>query len=295
MTINSLPQGKTYEEVLYWASSFLKEKGQSPHSAEWLLKEQLNWSTTDLLTKRKSLMPNQDKDSFVEAINKASKGIPVQHIIGHEWFFDRQFKVTPDTLIPRPETEEWFYRYLNKLPDRSLTVLDIGTGSGVLAISHKLERPQDTVIAVDISPQALAVAKHNAKRLNAEVTFKLSDLTEAVSEKVDVVISNPPYISHSEMGVMDEGVIQFEPHLALFAEDEGLFIYKRLAKELPAILKPESWVILEYGYRQRKQVETIFAEAFLAASIETWQDMSGNDRAIFIYRKEGQDEDGKID
>lgn len=295
MTTNSEPTGKTYEEVLQWASSFLKDKGQNPHSAEWLLKEQMDWSTTDLLTSRKSDMPLNTRKSYIEGILEASKGIPVQHIIGHEWFFGRQFKVTPDTLIPRPETEEWFYRYLSRLPDKPLTVLDIGTGSGVLAISHKLERPQDKVIAVDISPKALEVAKTNAERLNAEVTFIVSDLAQSVSEKVDVVISNPPYISAEEINVMDESVITHEPHLALFAKDDGLAIYKRLAGELPSVLKPESWVILEYGYKQKDKVESIFAEAFPSAQIEMWQDMSANDRALYLFRKEGIHEDRDTD
>lgn len=295
MTINSEPNGTTYEEVLQWASSFLKGNGQNPHSAEWLLKEQLDWSTTDLLTSRKSDMPQNIRKSYIEGILQASRGIPVQHIIGHEWFFERQFKVTPDTLIPRPETEEWFHRYLSRLPDKPLTVLDIGTGSGVLAISHKLERPQDQVIAVDISLKALEVAKKNAARLNAEVTFMVSDLAQSVSEKVDVVISNPPYISAEEINVMDASVIDYEPHLALFAKEGGLAIYKRLARELPSVLKAESWVILEYGYRQKDQVESIFAEAFPSAQIEMWQDMSANDRALYLFKKEGTHENRGTD
>lgn len=286
MNINSLLDCKTYEEVLKWASSFLKNKDQPSHSAEWILKEQLNWSTTDLLTKRKIVMPEKEKTSYSLAILEASKGIPVQHIVGHEWFFDRQFRVTSDTLIPRPETEEWFYRYLNKLPDRPLTVLDIGTGSGVLAISHKLERPEDTVIAVDISSKALKVAEYNAKKLGAEVYFRKSDLMNNINEKFDVVISNPPYISSEEIVVMDESVIQYEPHVALFADEDGLFLYKRLAEELPVFLKQECWVILEYGYRQKNQVKKLFAEAFPGSYIEMWQDMSGNDRAIYLHRKE---------
>lgn len=295
MTTNSEPTGTTYEEVLQWASSFLKDKGQSPHSAEWLLKEEMGWSTTELLTSRKTDMPLKVRKSYIDGILDASKGIPVQHIIGHEWFFGRQFKVTPDTLIPRPETEEWFHRYLSRLPEKPLTVLDIGTGSGVLAISHKLERPQDKVIAVDISPKAVEVAKTNAARLHAEVTFIVSDLAQSVSEKVDVVISNPPYISAEEITVMDASVINHEPHLALFAKEGGLAIYKRLARELPSVLKAEGWVILEYGYKQKDKVESIFREAFPSAQIEMWQDMSGNDRALYLFKKEGIHEDRGAD
>lgn len=291
MTINQEPKGTTYEEVLQWASSFLKAEGQEAHGAEWLLKEQMNWTTTQLLTSRKSEMPLSEWKKYKDGIRKASEGIPVQHIIGHEWFFGRKFKVTSDTLIPRPETEEWLNQYLSRLPDKPLTVLDIGTGSGVLAITHKLERPNDRVIAVDISPKALAVAEENAARLKADVTFKTSDLAQSVREKVDVVVSNPPYISADEIEVMDASVINHEPHLALFAEEEGLEIYKRLARELTAVMKPECWLILEYGYRQKNQVESIFTEAFPQAHIEMWKDMSSNDRALYLFKEEVTHED----
>lgn len=286
MTINSESTGTTYEEVLQWASSFLKAEGQEPHSAEWLLKEMMGWTTTDLLTRRKRQMTLEERRTYISTIKKAARGIPVQYIVGHEWFFDRKFKVTSDTLIPRPETEEWFERYLNRLPDRPLTVLDIGTGSGVLAISHKLQRPQDKVLAVDISSKALAVAQDNASRLSADVSFLTSDLTCSIKEKIDVVISNPPYISREEMAVMDTSVIDYEPHLALFAQEEGLAIYNRLAQELPAVLKSECWIIIEYGYRQKAQVEHIFSAAFPTAHIEMWQDMSGNNRALYLFKEE---------
>lgn len=284
MTINGNDHITTYGEVLIWASSFLKENQQDPHIAQWVMKELFSWNTTQLITLRSHAISDKQRNMYVKAIKDCSTGIPPQHVIGHEWFYDRKFKVTSDTLIPRPETEEWFDRYINELPDRPLKVLDIGTGSGVLAVSHKLERPQDEVTAVDISPEAIAVAEENSRTLNADVTFLISDLTEEISQQLDIVISNPPYISQDERDVMDDSVLIYEPHLALFAEDDGLFFYKKLAKELPAVMKPESCIIMEYGYKQGEKLKELFQCAFPEAEVEIWKDMSGHDRAIVISK-----------
>lgn len=190
--------------------------------------------------------------------------------------------MTPDTLIPRPETEEWFHRYLKNLPEKALKVLDIGTGSGVLAVSHKLERPQDKVTAVDISPEALAVARKNAWNMGADVNFLESDVTEKVTGSFDLVLSNPPYISQNERSEMDESVLNFEPQLALFADDEGLYFYKKMAEALPRLMNKDGHIILEYGYRQGEQVKAIFEQAFPEADVVIWKDMSGHDRVLHV-------------
>ncbi|MCC5895919.1 MAG: peptide chain release factor N(5)-glutamine methyltransferase [Alkalibacterium sp.] len=282
MIIKSDDQHTTYGEVLNWASSFLKHKECDPHISEWVMKELFDWNTTQLVTMRNHPIKKDQKDRYVSAIEACSTGMPPQHVIGHEWFYDRKFKVTSDTLIPRPETEEWFDRYLKMLPDRSLSVLDIGTGSGVLAISHKLERPQDEVTAVDISSAALKIAEENAGSLEAEVIFMISDLTEEIDQSFDLVISNPPYISQDEKEVMDASVLLHEPHLALFAEDNGLYFYKELAKQLPRVMKPSSLIIMEYGYQQGKKVKALFQNAFPESDVEIWKDMSGHNRAIYV-------------
>ncbi|PRY82105.1 peptide chain release factor N(5)-glutamine methyltransferase [Alkalibacterium olivapovliticus] len=282
MSINHSDQDKTYGEVLNRASSFLKQRDKDTHIAEWLMKELFNWNTTQLITKRFQPISDSQKINYLSAVNKCATGIPPQHVVGHEWFYDRKFKVTSDTLIPRPETEEWFDRYIRTLPEHPLSVLDIGTGTGVLAISHKLERPQDRVTAVDISPEAITVAEENAKRHNADVTFLVSDLTQEINQRMDLIISNPPYISKQEKNVMDDSVILHEPHLALFAEDDGLYFYKKLAEQLPGIISPEGVIVMEYGYRQGQQVRALFQSAFPEADVTIWKDMSGNNRAIVV-------------
>lgn len=282
MNIKGNSQDTTYGEVLKWASSFLKEKQVDPHIAEWLMKELFNWNTTQFISMKSHAIKTEQKSKYMSAVKSCSTGLPPQYVIGHEWFYDRKFKVTSDTLIPRPETEEWFDYYLKLLNDQALSVLDIGTGTGVLAVSHKLSRPQDDVTAVDISQEALTVAEENATVLGAEVTFMLSDLTKQIDRRFDVIISNPPYISLDEIEVMDESVLLHEPHLALFAEDDGLHFYKELAKLLPNVVNPGGFIIMEYGYKQGETIKELFQNAFPAADITIWKDMSGNNRAVII-------------
>jgi len=282
MTIKSLEEASTYAEVLSWASSFLEENSKDPHIAEWLLKERFDYSLTDLVRLQRQKMNQPDKDRYVADIKEAASGKPPQHIVGHEWFYDRKFYVSEDTLIPRPETEEWFHGYIEKLPDRPLRVLDIGTGSGVLAISHKLERPQDDVVAVDISEAALAVAQKNASKLGAEVTFHKSDIMKSTDGTFDLIVSNPPYISQTEREVMDESVIGFEPHIALFAEDEGLYFYRKIAEQALQKLNPGGQLVLEFGYKQGDEIFKIFQDQFSGAIIEIEKDFSGHDRVLHL-------------
>lgn len=274
---------ETYREVLKWASSFLEDAGQEATAAEFLLRGRLNWSKTDFILHLENQIPVEIKRQLSEDVKQHSKGIPIQYILGYEWFYDYRFKVTKDTLIPRPETEEIVDKFLKHAPSRSLTVLDIGTGTGAIAITIKKERPQDEVTGIDLSNAALTVSKENAAHLQADVRFLAGDLTAPVkAEQFDVVISNPPYIGENEKIDMDESVLKYEPQMALFAENNGLAIYQRLAEEIPAILKPDGQIFLEIGFRQGEAVKGIFQAAFPNAKVEVEKDMSGHDRLITV-------------
>lgn len=265
----------TYYEVLQRASSF---------AAEWLMRERLGWTKTDLVMNYRNTMPSREVKQFVEDFNAYLEGRPMQQIIGHEWFYDYKFKVTADTLIPRPETEEWLDRVLKQLVEEKLNVLDLGTGTGVLGITLKLERPQDQVTATDISHAALLVAQENAEKLGADIVFKEGDLFEPLKgEKFDVVVCNPPYIGATEIEVMDQSVIDYEPKTALFAEDDGLAIYKQIAKEVSEYLNPNAKLYLEIGYQQGEQVAQLFKEQFTEAKVEVWQDFNQLDRVVAVY------------
>lgn len=275
-----------YFEVLQRASSFLSKKGLSVYAAEWLMQERLSWSKTELVQHSRETMPAEQVRQYKEDIKEFSSGKPMQQIIGHDWFYGRKFRLNEHTLIPRPETEEWLDRVFKELPNRPLKVLDIGTGTGVLAITHKLERPADEVVAVDISAEALKVARENAERLQADVRFVESDLFEALSDETfDVILSNPPYISRKEIELMDESVLKHEPKQALFAENDGLAIYEGLALDIADYLNDSYCVFLEIGFAQGDQVKKIFQATLPEAAIEIWTDFSDLDRVVAISSK----------
>lgn len=281
-------EGKsTYFTTLKTAESFLKKKKLSNFAAEWLMRERLGWDKTNLIQQYQVEMSKNRQEQFEADINLFVSGQPMQQIIGHEWFYNRKFKIDEHTLIPRPETEAWFDQVLTILPQEPLKVLDIGTGSGVLAISQKLERPTDEVIATDISSEALGVARINAKRLNADVTFREGNLLEPViGDTFDVVLCNPPYISKDEIALMDVSVLTHEPSTALFAEEDGLAIYQELGKNLEKILNKRAFVFLEIGYAQGDAVKAIFQQAFPEAKVDIWQDYNELDRVVVIYLEE---------
>lgn len=274
----------TYREVLKWASSFLETCKREPIAAELLLKERLNWTKTDVMMYLNEEIPSDVKHQLLQDVSNHGSGMPVQQILGYGWFYERKFKITKDTLIPRPETEEIVDKFLRETPlDQRLSVLDIGTGSGIIGITIKKERPLFEVTATDISSRALSVAQENAATLQAEVRFLAGDLTQPVKgETFDVILSNPPYISNDEISYMDESVLHYEPHLALFAENDGLAIYQRLAEETPAILNPGGEILLEIGFKQGEKVQKIFQQAFPKAKVTIEKDMSGNDRLIRV-------------
>ena len=273
----------TYYEVLDRASSFLSELNHSSFVAEWLMRERLDWSKTELVMQYRNVMPVSELKQFERDFEEFLKGLPMQQIIGHEWFYNRKFKVTEDTLIPRPETEEWLEQVLADLPQEPLTVVDIGTGTGIIGLTVKLERPADDVTITDISKEALDVAKENAQVLGAEVTAELGDLFDPlVGKKFDVIISNPPYISEDEINVMDQSVLDYEPKSALFADEDGLAIYKRMAESIEKYLKPNGRIYLEIGYQQGDSVSRLFKNAFPDAKVTIWQDFNQLDRVVAV-------------
>lgn len=283
----------TYFEVLKRASSFLTKNNQSAFAAEWLMRERLAWTKTDLIKNFRKSMPEEEKLQFEADMNQFLQGKPMQQIIGHDWFLDRKFLVTKDTLIPRPETEEWLDRLLNILPKRSLKVLDMGTGTGVLAISQKLERPQDEITAVDISAEALSVAKENGARLHADINWVQSDLFQQLTgQTFDLIISNPPYISYEEVDLMDESVLSYEPATALFAKNDGLAIYEELAANISHYLKDDYIIALEIGYAQGDAVSNLFKQALPHAHIEVWTDFNELSRVVLIT---GENVDKTVD
>lgn len=275
---------KTYFEVLNWASSFLEKKNEEAYIAEYLLLERKKWTKTELLLNFKKRMPIEEIISYEEDINQIIKHVPVQYLIGSCEFYGRRFKVSEDTLIPRPETEELVEMICQENENDSKLMVDIGTGTGIIGISLKLEKPSWEVVALDISSGALNVAEENAVLLEASVNFIESDVLSHFKHSlpIDILVSNPPYISYDEWEVMDQSVREFEPKTALFAENNGLAIYQKIAVEAKEYLAKNGKIYLEIGYLQGKQVAAIFQEQFPQKKVEIIQDMSKQDRMIKV-------------
>lgn len=273
----------TYREVLSRASSFLESKTIEGYSIQFLFLERKKWSKTDWLIHMNDPITPKDQKMIDQDMALLLKHLPPQYILGYADFYGHRLKVTKDTLIPRPETEELVQLCLDETSDERLDVVDIGTGTGAIAISLKAKRSSWNVSAVDLSEQALAVAKENAIQESVDICFYHGDTLAPVSaEKFDIIISNPPYISIAEWDLMDESVRTYEPKMALFAEDQGLAIYKKIAKEAKDLLKSKGKIFLEIGFTQGAAVKRIFEDVFPDKKVRIRKDLFGNERMIIV-------------
>lgn len=210
--------------------------------------------------------------------------LPIQYILGYQYFYGYKFKVNNDVLIPRPETELLVEKALKIIKENNYKkVLDIGTGSGAIAIALALENKEIEVSAVDISVKALDVARINAKELNAEnVEFKISDMFSSVTSKYDLIVSNPPYIGYDEVDEIDEIVYRNEPHLALFTSDNGVYYYKEIIRNLKNYLNDSGTVIFEIGHKQAKIISDYVYECYKDKKVEVYKDYNSLDRIVII-------------
>lgn len=217
-----------------------------------------------------------DKTRLTPLFERRRRGEPVAYILGEREFYGRTFQVSPAVLIPRPETEHLVEAALQCLPAHA-TILDLCTGSGCVAISLKLERPDSTVTATDLSPDALAVANANAIALEASVTFLPGDLFVPIAERrFDVIVSNPPYIAAADAH-LNRGDVRFEPRLALASGTDGLNLIRRLVSAAPEHLTPDGWLLFEHGYDQAAACREQLAQAGFR-HIKTLPDWAGLER-----------------
>lgn len=278
---------KTTFEALNWASSFLEEQGREGNAARLLLQHVLETNYSGLMMRIQEPLTTEQAILFERFIHLHAEGKPVQYITGVEEFYGRLFEVDESVLIPRPETEELIVGTIERMTklfgkDSAVKLADIGTGSSAIATTMKLEWPQAIVTATDISEVALATARKNANALQADITFKLGDLTAPIAdEEWDVVLSNPPYIAFDDMQEMSDVVLDYEPHSALFAEEDGLILYRKLAEQLPALMNKPALIGLEIGYQQGAAVKAMFEKHFPAATVSVVKDINGKDRMVF--------------
>lgn len=280
------PLFNTYQEALLWASSYLESQQREALAARFFLQDIVRVSYTQLVMKMHEPFPGELTQQFIKGIEQVATGTPYQYVVGHAEFYGRTFHVTPDVLIPRPETEELIQQVILRKRDlfgeEPIQVVDIGTGTGCIAITLKLELPESEVTTVDISREAIQVATKNAADLGADVTFLNGDMTEPIEHrKWDIFVSNPPYIAEVEKQEMNDNVLEHEPHLALFAQDEGLYFYKKMIDELSSILNDRALVAFEIGHLQGQAVSKLLIQALPGAKVEVVKDLNGKDRMIF--------------
>lgn len=260
------------------------------NSCRLLLCHVLNCSLSDLYIKMYDEISQDQLTTFMKGIERYQKGEPIQHIIGHESFYGREFIVNQDVLIPRYETEELIehisYCINHYFKDyQSISACDIGTGSGAIAITLKCEYPNIQMWASDISQNALKVAKENASVFNVDVNFIQGDMLLPYIEsnvKVDLLISNPPYIPNDT--ILDDRVYNYEPHLALFGGEDGLDFYRKIFKNANDVLNEKAVLAFEIGYDQGESIVSEIKKYFPGWPYEVIKDINQKDRMVFIYK-----------
>jgi release factor glutamine methyltransferase len=264
----------TIAEILKRASEYLRE-ASVPNDlldAQTLLAEALGRDRTYLIINFNQLLSDDEQIGYQALIERRASGEPLQYITGHQEFFGLEFEVTPDVLIPRPETEiivEETVSITQQIEVKQPLIVDAGTGSGCLAVTLAREIEGLRVIATDISTAALRVARRNAARhgLISRIDFIAANLFDAFREIpfADIIISNPPYVSHQELPALQREVRDWEPRVALTDFDDGLTFYRRLLKDAPARLKPGGFLICEMGYTQSDAVSAMIDPAVWSA------------------------------
>ena len=262
-------------------------QGEEAESLSFVYRSLKNLSFTDFVFALQH-EGTEEEEVFVKGIfQQLAAHKPAQYIIGHADFFGIRLKVDERVLIPRPETEELVELILAENSEESLKVLDIGTGSGAIALALAKNRPDWSVSAADISQDALDLASENAKKQNLQIFLKKSDCFTEISEKYDIIVSNPPYISREDESEIGLNVLHSEPHLALFADEDGLAIYRRIAEDAKDYLKDGGKIYLEIGYKQGQSVPELFKKYLPEKRVRTLKDQFGQDRMVVV--DDGQD------
>ena len=257
-------------------------KGEEAESLSFVYRSLKNLSFTEFVFALQQEVIDEDYKFVEEIYKKLAAHIPAQYIIGHAEFFGMQLKVDERVLIPRPETEELVELILAENLKENLKVLDIGTGSGAIALALAKSRPDWTITASDISQDALDLASKNAEIQSLNIFLKKSDCFSEISSKYDIIVSNPPYISRSDESEVGLNVLHSEPHLALFANEDGLAIYRRIAEDSKDYLNDGGKIYLEIGYKQGQSVPALFKENFPEKRVRTLKDQFGQDRMVVV-------------
>lgn len=279
----------TYREALKINEQYALDNNKEDAGVKLLLLHFSKMTSADLIMSMDTQMPEDIYNEFLYGVDRyITKNIPVQHILGYEYFYGHKFIVNNDVLIPRYETEELVANvlmYYDEVFDgKEVDTLDIGTGSGCLAITLDIEEPNMTVTGIDISEEALKVARQNNINLNGSATFLQGDLFAPVQgKKYDVIVSNPPYIPQGEY--VEDLVVENEPDIALFGGEDGLHFYRLILEQAPNYVNDRFLIAFEHAYDKAKELKKLILKHFKDVKIIQKKDMQGKDRMTFVIKK----------
>ena len=268
----------------------LRRQDKEESLAKFLLMYMLDETSEQFSNKLSEELSVEQENRYFDLINKnINEDTPLSHLVGFDYFYDRKFKVTKDVLSPRMETEELIYKvleYIKKSKKDSFKILDLCTGSGIIAITLKKEivEKYTEIVASDISEKALSIAIENANNNNANITFIKSDLFDNISGKFDLIISNPPYISYKDKITIKDNVLKYDPHLALFAEEDGIYFYRKIIENAVHYLSKDGVIFFEIGYDQKEKIFELGKNNNFITTV--YKDINDRDRiAKLIYDK----------
>ncbi len=277
-------------QAILKACLLLRRQDKEESLAKFLLMYMLDETAEQFSNKLSEELSVEQENRYFDLINKnINEDTPLSHLVGFDYFYDRKFKVTKDVLSPRMETEELIYKvleYIKKSKKDSFRILDLCTGSGIIAITLKKEivEKYTEIVASDISEKALSIAIENANNNNANITFIKSDLFENISGKFDLIISNPPYISYKDKKTIKDSVLNYDPHLALFAEEDGIYFYRKIIENAVQYLSKDGVIFFEIGYDQKEKILELGNNNNFITTV--YKDINARDRiAKLIYDK----------
>lgn len=258
----NLENSFSIKQALFFGKSYLCHTQTPDLDARILLQHALQLSHEDLIKNFDQIVSKENFDVYKNLLEQRNSNKPIAKILGQKDFWKSTFKTTQHTLDPRPETELIIEETLKIFDDKkaNLRILELGVGTGCLVISLLKEFLNATALGVDISQDALNIAKQNSHdhHTNNRLNLKINDWAKDIKEQFDLIVCNPPYIAHDQKDSLSDDVKNYDPHLALFAKDDGLSCYKIIARQLGSILKKEGVAIFEFGFSQEKQIEEIF-------------------------------------
>ena len=277
-------------QAILKACLLLRRQDKEESLAKFLLMYMLDETSEQFSNKLSEELSVEQENRYFDLINKnINEDTPLSHLVGFDYFYDRKFKVTKDVLSPRMETEELIYKvleYIKKSKKDSFKILDLCTGSGIIAITLKKEivEKYTEIVASDISEKALSIAIENANNNNANITFIKSDLFDNISGKFDLIISNPPYISYKDKITIKDNVLNYDPHLALFAEEDGIYFYRKIIEKAVHYLSKDGVIFFEIGYDQKEKILELGKNNNFITTV--YKDINDRDRiAKLIYDK----------